>query len=49
MSTMGEGGKDPRQGHQFDTATESTKPHGGKFLNEAQEIFIIMALKSGRK
>lgn len=45
--SVGENGKDPREGHQFDAATDNSR--GGKFLNEVKKIFIIMVLKSRRK
>lgn len=43
---MGEGGKDPREGHRVDAATDNRLR--GKFLNEVQNIFITV-LKSRRE
>lgn len=46
MGSVGEGGKDPREGQCVDAATDSRLR--GKFLNEVQNIFITV-LKSRRE
>lgn len=46
MGSVGEGGKDPREGQRVDAATDIRLR--GKFLNEVQNIFITV-LKSRRE